>query len=374
MQKINVLVVDDEPGIRGGIRRILSNFTVDYPFMDESISFEILEAETGEMGLEIVAKKDVDIILLDNKLPGIQGMEVLERVSQSHPDILVLMITSYASLDTAVKATEHGAHDFVPKPFTPQELKSSIETVTKHLFLKRVTKKLFKEGKQVRFQFLSMLSHELKTPLNTIEGYLNMMKESQMGPRVEDYFPIIERSLERIKGMRNLILDLLDLTQIETGKVQREIKAINLPEIISTCVESMRPYSIQKEVSVSFNSPDEITIYSDAEDLEIIFNNLISNAIKYNKAGGKVAIVAMVEGEYVIVNVEDDGIGISEEDLPKIFNEFFRIKNQKTKSISGTGLGLSIVKRLVEQYNGEISVSSIPDRQTIFSVKLPIKR
>ena len=138
MELLNLLVVDDEPGIRSGIDRILKNFKVSYPFFDDDFSFNIIEAETGEYAKELLEKGNIDIVLLDNNLPGIQGIEVLEYINNRHFDTVVMMITSYASLELAVRATTNGAYNFVPKPFTPQELKSAIENITKHLFLKRI--------------------------------------------------------------------------------------------------------------------------------------------------------------------------------------------------------------------------------------------
>ena len=217
MSTLKILVVDDEPGIRSGVSRILRNFRVDYPFMEEAFDFEVIEASTGEAGIEMIEYNKPDIILLDNKLPGIQGIEVLEYIKKKQHNIIVVMITSYASLELAVKATSDGAYDFIPKPFTPQELKSSIENITKKVFLKKMTTKLQETGKQVRFQFLSVLSHELKAPLNAIEGYLKMIRERQLGDKIEDYERSSTGRLERIKGMRQLILDLLDLTKVETG-------------------------------------------------------------------------------------------------------------------------------------------------------------
>lgn len=120
METLRVLVVDDEPGIRSGIDRILRNYTVGFPFMEEDFEFCVLEAETGEKALEIMERELVDIVLLDNKLPGMDGVEVLEVMKQKKYDALVMMITSYASLDLAVKATSNGAYNFVPKPFTPR--------------------------------------------------------------------------------------------------------------------------------------------------------------------------------------------------------------------------------------------------------------
>ncbi|MBN1200210.1 MAG: response regulator, partial [Bacteroidales bacterium] len=177
MKTLNVLVVDDEPGIRAGVIRVLRNFTVGFPFMDEDFDFSVVEAETGEEAITVLDKEQTDIVLLDNKLPGIYGIEVLEYIRKREFDTEVMMITSYASLDLAVKATNNGAFNFVPKPFTPQELKTAMESITKHLYLKRMTRKMNAEGKQVRFQFLSVLSHELKSPLNAIEGYLKIMQD-----------------------------------------------------------------------------------------------------------------------------------------------------------------------------------------------------
>ncbi|HPI86649.1 MAG TPA: response regulator, partial [Bacteroidales bacterium] len=155
MATLKVLVVDDEPGIRSGIIRIMRNFRVGYPFMDEDFDFEVIEAETGERAIEIIEAQPMDIILLDNKLPGMDGIEVLDYIKKKEYDAQVMMITSYASLDLAIKATNTGAYNFMPKPFTPDELKSSIEGITKHLYLKRMTRNMNREGKQVRFQFLS---------------------------------------------------------------------------------------------------------------------------------------------------------------------------------------------------------------------------
>jgi signal transduction histidine kinase len=283
----------------------------------------------------------------------------------------VMMITSYASLDLAVKATNKGAYNFVPKPFTPEELRYSIENITKHLYLKRMTQKLNEAGKQIRFQFLSVLSHELKSPINAVEGYLRVMKERQVGDHLEDYDTMLDRSLERIKGMRTLIMDLLDFTRIESGKRQREVKEIDLTEIARVAIDSMGPYAIQKNVKVSLDAQGQFIISADAEEIEIIMNNLISNAIKYNRDDGNVFCTIKSDKDGLKVIVEDTGIGMNEEELSRLFQEFTRIKNQKTKNITGSGLGLSIVKRYVESYNGSVEVTSIPDKGSTFTLHFP---
>jgi signal transduction histidine kinase len=371
MAIFKILIVDDEDGIRAGTKRILQNFHVDYPFMDEHVEYEILEASTGEEGIEIIDEQQPDIILLDNKLPGIQGVEVLEYVKQKQYDIVVVMITSYASLELAVKATRDGAYDFIPKPFTPQELRSSIENITKQLFLKRMTQKLNTAGKAIRFQFLSVLSHELKAPLNAIDGYLRIIKERQFGEKVEAYDEMLDRSLDRIKGMRQLILDLLDFTKIESGKPTQKLEVVDLRKIAQISIDTLRPYAIQKDVDVYLNAREEIITQADPGEIEIIFNNLISNAVKYNKTGGRVDVFIEKSPTAVKLSVSDTGIGLSPEEKAKIFDDFVRIKNTKTRNITGSGLGLSIVKKIVEMYKGSIDVQTEPDKGTTFAITLP---
>ena len=372
MATLKILVVDDEPGIRSGITRILRNFRVDYPFMDEAFDFEVLEAATGEAGIEIVNADSPDIILLDNKLPGIQGVEVLEYIKKNNKNIIVVMITSYASLELAVKATTDGAYDFIPKPFTPQELKSSIENITKRVFLKKMTHTLQDTGKQIRFTFLSMLSHELKAPLNAIEGYLKLIRERSNGDKLENYDIMIDRSLDRIKGMRSLILDLLDLTRVESGKAKRNIVETDVVAVVRTAMDTMRPYAIQRDVKMILNTKEKYLLKADAEELEIIFNNLISNAIKYNRDGGSVTVDFFSDGHCLSVSVLDTGIGLTSAEIEKIFEDFVRIKNEKTKNITGSGLGLSIVKKLIDNYSGKIEVESAPDKGSTFTVRFPI--
>ncbi len=370
MATFKILIIDDEPGIREGTKRILQNFKVDYPFMDEQIDFQVLEAGTGKEGIEIIDRELPEILLLDNKLPDIQGVEVLEYVKSKHYDIIVVMITSYASLELAVKATRDGAYDFIPKPFTPQEIRASVENITKQIFLKRMTQTLNNTGKQIRFQFLSVLSHELKAPLNAIDGYLRMIKERQFGNSVDAYEEMLDRSMERIKGMRQLILDLLDLTKIETGKPTQKLEVVNVRKIVQMAVDTIRPYAIQKDVDLYINTRENIEMKADPGEIEIIMNNLISNAVKYNKTGGRVDIFIEKTGLTLKITVSDTGIGFRPEDKEKIFEDFVRIKSSQTREVTGSGLGLSIVKKIVDMYNGSIVVNSEPDKGTTFIITL----
>jgi signal transduction histidine kinase len=371
MAQLKILVVDDEPGLRSGVHRILGNFHVTYPFMDEDYTFNILEAATGEEGIEIIDREMPDILLLDNKLPGIQGVEVLEYVRKKNYDIVVAMITSYASIDVAVRAHNDGAIDFIPKPFTPQELKASIEQITKQQYLRRITHKLKVEGRKVRFQFLSVLSHEMKAPLNAIEGYLKMMQGRQLGNSLDEYTSAIERSLQRIDSIRHLIMDLLDFTKVSFERHVEKMQNVNIKELVSMAVVTVSPYAIHKDIQFVTEVKGCETIWADPNDFEIIMNNLVSNGVKYNKPGGTVTVTVDCNDNEFTLSVADTGIGMNNDEREMLFEEFSRIKNDKTRNISGSGLGLSIVKKVVELYHGVINVESAPDKGSVFTVIIP---
>jgi signal transduction histidine kinase len=197
------------------------------------------------------------------------------------------------------------------------------------------------------------------------------MKDKQVGDQIEDYESMIERSIERIKGMRGLIMDLLDLTKLESGKKNREVKNTDVIQIARMAMDTIEPMAIQQNVKVFLNSPETLFFPADDGELEIIFNNLISNAVKYNKEGGEVNISVRPKGQDIIIKVEDTGIGMSPEELSSLFQEFVRIKNSKTRNITGSGLGLSIIKKIVEvNYKGEITAESTAGKGSTFSVRL----
>ncbi len=365
-----MLVVDDEPGMRMGVLRALRNFNVSVPDFQENISFEFQEAETGEAALEAIEENRPDIILLDHKLPGIQGLDVLEKLHEMDLDILTIMITAYASIETAISATRRGAYDFLAKPFTPEELKNIITKAARHQAVKHHAKKLAAEKKQMRFQLISVVSHELKAPLSAIEGYLNIMQEPAITQDPETYTQIVGRMTHRLHGMRKLIFDLLDLTRIESGQKKRSLANTEICEVVRTSIETSIPTAKEKDVSIELHSPNAIEMLADAGEIEIIMNNLVSNAVKYNKDGGKVDITLEDLEDKVVIKVADTGIGMTKEETDRLFGEFVRIKNQKTKNISGSGLGLSILKRLAGLYKGDVSVESQADIGTTFTVTL----
>lgn len=371
METLKLLIVDDEAGIRTGIHRVLKDYTVSFPFCDDDFEFELIDAGTGEEAISVIDNCKIDIVLLDNKLPGIEGIEVLEYINRKSIDSAVMMITSFASIDLAVRATNKGAYNFIPKPFSAQDLKSAVESITKHLFLKRMTLQMKVEAKQIRFKFLSVLSHELKSPINAVEGYLRIMQEKQAGDDIGAYEKMIDRSLTRIESMRGLIMDMLDFTKIESGTKSRLLIDLDIVEIAKLAIDSIYPVAIQMNVEIVSDFPEKLVMKADTGEIEIIFNNLLSNAVKYNKENGTVKFTIRNEKESAFFEVEDTGIGMNGKERSMLFKEFTRIKTDKTKNITGSGLGLSIMKRVIDLNKGSVIVESEPDAGSKFTVELP---
>lgn len=370
MERLNILVVEDEYGMRLAIARALRDFTIRLPEVEDEIGFTINQVEVAEKALSIINESPPDIILLDYKLPGMSGLDLLSQLFSRHLDILTIMITAYASIETAVTATKQGAFDFLAKPFTPSELKETIYKAAKHLILMRQAHKLAQEKRKVRFEFISVLAHELKAPLAALDGYLNVLKERAAGDNPEVYDHMIDRCLTRIQGMRKMIGDLLDLTRIESGERTREITEVDVREIAQSAIETARAEAQERNIAIALHADGPVLMQADRSEIEIILNNLITNAVKYNREEGSVAVHIAAHNGKVNISVSDTGIGMTAEEASRLFNDFVRIKNEKTRNILGSGLGLSTVKKIALLYGGEVKVESEPDKGSTFTVVL----
>ena len=229
-----------------------------------------------------------------------------------------------------------------------------------------------KQIELLKSQFVSMVSHELKAPLAAVSGYLRLFNESKLDLTEANKKEYINRSQIRIDGLLKMVNDLLDISRMETNTVSREIAALNPEEIIKGQTELFQPQIKNKEIKVNFISRCSMPfINADKDEMERLFGNIISNAVKYNEQGGEINIVTELSERYITVSVNDTGIGIKPEEEARLFQEFYRAKNEKTKNIAGTGLGLSIVKRIVDSYSGKIEVKSDFGTGTSIKIYLP---
>ncbi len=370
-ETLRVLATDDEPGMLMAVERVLRSFTLRMPEVDGEVRFDVAKATSGEEALAKVESWRPHILLLDYRLPGISGMDVLGRfASGPDPEMLTVMMTAYASLETAVTATKRGAFDFLAKPFTPDELRATIEKAASRVLLAAQARRLAAEQRQVRFQFISVLAHELKAPLAAIEGYLRLCRDRSAGDDPAVYDGMLGRSLVRIEGMRKLIFDLLDLTRIESGQKQRQLAEVDVRAVAEAAVETLAGEARERGIAIALHADGPVAMTADPGELEIILNNLVSNAVKYNRDGGRVDVTLARDGDAVVLRVADTGIGMTPDEASTLFRDFVRIRNPRTRDILGSGLGLSTVRKLALLYNGEVAVDSEPDVGSTFTVVL----
>ena len=367
---LNVLIIDDEEGMCMGASRALSSTTVFIDDLKIMVGFSSKAVHSYAEYKKDIMDKKYDLILLDYKLPDGSGLDILQEVNEHSKETLVIMMTAYATFETAVQATKLGAYDFLAKPFTPEELRNSVRKAATRFVLAKRAKSFEEEKRKIRFEFISVLSHELKSPINAIDGYLKLLKEGSITAESENYQMVIERSLIRLEGMRKLIFDLLDMTRIESGQKTRHIKSINLIAILNMLIEQNRYEAQQNGITINLFSKEELSMDADQSEIEIILNNLINNAIKYNKPSGTVDITVNDKQNLIEIQVKDSGIGLSREEQDKLFNDFVRIKNSDTIHIQGSGLGLSTIKKITALYEGSINVSSQKGIGSTFQVTL----
>lgn len=488
--KTKILFVDDEERLRDTCRKLLSGR-----------GYDVTPAENGLVALEILATKKLDVILLDLKMPVMDGEEVLEIAAKEYPDIPVIIITGHGTIGTAVECMKKGAYDFIVKPFEVDQLliaieravdkkkleqkakqtqdelirtlfnfnteKQRLKTIINRLAngvmvtnrnlevilhnpalmrLLEISEKLenpfpvtkiitddplietlkkilsegfpenelifqeiragksvlraisapalgpsrnvfwsvagtvtvfeditvFKQLDQMKTDFVNMVAHELRSPLVAIKQQNNVLLEGLCGPLEEKQHEFVSRGSNKIDALLELINDLLDVAKIEAGKFAQRRVPTDIGKIIEETVALMESRAKEKGIALSFSLKNLKPVQADQKNIEEIFNNLFSNAINYSPEGGQVTVTAQGLGEYMEIKVEDTGVGISPEELPKIFDKFYRVKHPKTRQVMGTGLGLAIVKGIVDAHQGSIDVESVVDKGTIFKIFLPM--
>jgi len=227
---------------------------------------------------------------------------------------------------------------------------------------------------RMKGNFIAMVSHELRSPIAAIGQNINLILGGLAGETTEKQRHLLTRAKERSKGLLDLVANLLEISKIEAGMAVQCKEPLQVEEVARRVVELMAGETRAKRISLTARFDSSLPpILGDKDNLEGVFINVVSNAIKYTPEGGTVAIEVCPDGDYVKTVVKDTGIGISPEDLPRIFDKFARVRSEKTRGIVGTGLGLSIVKSIVEAHLGSISVESEEGKGSIFTVLLPRK-
>jgi len=360
--QLKVLVVDDEEPIRDSCRQVLTK-----------AGYECHTAVDGIEGLHFAHQVEPDLVLLDLMMPGMDGLSMLDQLLKTHPNVVCIVITGYATIESAVDAMKHGAFDFLPKPFTPDELRVIVTRGLDQRKLLLETAALREEKRRMQQYFISIVAHELRSPLLLVKQYLDLIVGGKMGTVDEVAGEMLAGAHSTLTGLLSIIADWLKLARIDAGDIAGGVEEVDVRAILEKVVEELGSRAEEASVALrlDFTLPS-CAVTAHADSLAVVFRNLISNAIKYNKPAGTVVVEGTCLDGNLRVDVRDTGMGIPATEIPFIFEDFFRVKSSKTAEIPGTGLGLSIVKKIVEGHHGSVEVESAEGEGTSFSVFLPL--
>jgi signal transduction histidine kinase len=376
-----VLVVDDEKEIRIFLNKALSRFG----------GFHVELAESGEEALHRLEKEPFDLVLTDLKMPKMDGLQLIAEIAKSRPETLTIMMTGHGTIDNALEAMKLGASDYITKPLNLDEmilrLRKVLEEKQRFVRLKDFADQLERTNQELRkidsmkSEFVSVASHELRTPLAAIKNAVQLMLSGKTGEINEHQKKFLSMAERNINRLTNILNDLLNLSRIESGKIELKFENIALKEIIELSASSLRPHADVKSIQIEVEIPESLpAIYGDQEKIEQILTNLIGNAIKFTPDGGKILISTKPfshdkkdgYGNTVAISVKDTGIGIPAEHLNAIFEKFHQVEGSLQRSVSGTGLGLAITRGLVEAHQGKILVESEVGKGSTFTFTLPV--
>lgn len=354
-----VLVVDDEEWMRDACGQIL-----------QPEGLEVITAADGPTGLELARRHSPDLVLADLKMPGMDGLAFLEAIKGFAPDVVVIVITGYATLETAVEAMKAGAYDFLAKPFKPADLRAVVRRGVEHRAAALRAAALLRGKAPAAELQLAMLAHRFKAPLAALRQCVAIVLHGYAGDISPRARGMIELVAQRADQMMRFVTDWLTLARLEQGKGLQEAKEVPLAEAVRATVERVKQEPQAEKLTVNFVlKSDPGAVRADPGALDELFANLLDNAIRYTPAGGSVTTEVNGTDAWAAVTVRDTGPGIAPEDLEHIFDPFYR--GQAQKSIPGTGLGLPIVKKIVEAHGGRIEVQTALGQGSAFRVLLP---
>jgi signal transduction histidine kinase len=360
--QLKVLVVDDEEPIRDSCRQVLTK-----------AGYECHTAVDGIEGLHFAHQVEPDLVLLDLMMPGMDGLSMLDQLLKTHPNVVCIVITGYATIESAVDAMKHGAFDFLPKPFTPDELRVIVTRGLDQRKLLLETAALREEKRRMQQYFISIVAHELRSPLLLVKQYLDLIVGGKMGTVDEVAGEMLAGAPSTLTGLLSIIADWLKLARIDAGDIAGGMEEVDVRALLEKVVEELASRAEEASVALRLDfALPSCAVTAHADSLAVVFRNLISNAIKYNKPAGTVVVEGTCLDGNLRVDVRDTGMGIPATEIPFIFEDFFRVKSSKTAEIPGTGLGLSIVKKIVEGHHGSVEVESAEGEGTSFSVFLPL--
>jgi two-component system sensor histidine kinase/response regulator len=370
-----ILVIDDERGIQRGCARAL-----------EPAGYQVEVVGNIAEGREKLEQVDFALVLLDVMLPDGQGIELLPAIKEQDPDTVVVIITGFATVELAVQAIKQGAYDFIAKPFTPDLLLMTVEQGLERrrlsLDAKRVEaleqeaaemareKEEMERLNEFKTSFTLMVAHELRAPISALLSFLRTMRKGYVSEEQQE--DILDRSIDRAEELLDLVNDLLSLAKARQLPETAKPAPVDLSKSLEKVAEFLRPHAQEKKIDFQLNVAADPVVNGFEDQVELVWMNLISNAIKYTPEGGKVKVGLETRQGWAIGSVEDTGIGIEPELREKIFEDFYRAPRAKAFNRLGTGLGLALVKQILEGLGGRIKVESKPEEGSCFTFEVPL--
>ncbi len=351
----HLLVVDDNEMNRDMLSRRLKRegYTVDL-------------AEDAYQALEQIKTTKYDLILLDIMMPGMSGLEMLPIIRETYSiaELPIIMATAKDQSEDIVEGLRLGANDYVTKPIDLPVLVARMQT---HLKLKNLA--------QMKDEFLRIASHDLKNPLSTIlmSAHIAYDRVPPGAAMPENVHNMLSFIIKRGEEMQRIIRDFLDFNALEDGSLALELTQTNLNDSVRGVVEVNTDYASGKEIGLFLDLASDLPkLNLDEARVTQVMQNLIGNAIKFGSAGNHVLIRTRVEDGHAVLEVCDEGPGLTEDDMNKIFVKYQRLSNKPTGGENSSGLGLAICKKMIELHGGKIGVHNNPDRGATFWFKLPI--
>lgn len=373
-----ILVVEDENEVRES-----------YLDMFQFFGYQVDSACNGREGIVKVTKENYEIVVTDLNMPEMNGMEVLKRIKKLKPDIEVIVITGYATLENAVEAMKVGAFDYFTKPVDIEHVRivlykcvQQIKSRRENEELRNVNTKL-REINELKDKFITITNHELRTPLTVIKGYLDLIDifmEDKKDPELAEAVEVIRSSMLE---MVDVVEHLHDLSYFDYGKKKISKQYIEVQKLVESVYNEMKVLFQKRGIEFHLNAQESsMAIMGDGERLKRSVRELVQNALKFTEKGGMVELSFYVkeEANKLFIRVSDSGIGIPGDKHALIFEPFYEVQDSMHHTTSktdfmggGIGVGLTLVKEVVSAHGGEVMVNSEPNRGSIFTLILPIE-
>ena len=352
--KPHILIVDDEMGPRESLKMILNPY------------YTVHLADRGAQAIEMLKEIPVDLVTVDLKMPGLTGINVLEKVKEHDPDIEAIIITGYGSLDTAIEGLRLGAFDYISKPFDVNHI---LSLVRRGLERRNAKARL----RQVKSDFLSNVSHELRTPLSVVVGFVYLLLNQVIGKLSEEQQKILETVYRNSEELLELIDNVLWMTSLNVGDSSANIEQFNARDIVNETVKRYDKGIREKGLRVNVEIADSgVAIVSDRSKVERVFQNVFNNAVKFTREGSvTVRVQPSSDRRSVVFEVADTGTGIEENKIDTIFEPFHQADNSSIRSFAGLGLGLTVARRMAEIIGGKLEITSTPNVGTRVLMSFP---